>query len=195
MNLRRFTKSTSIAGGEGKTEEVFLKYLKQIYLKGDYEHSIHIPTTTNGGDPICVAKKIMNTLQNRTADAILIFLDNDRAKGYSCETIIMSAKKKCPLAIRQKVPCLSKCIKTFPCTEGLLLRITGHKIYSDSSLCKEKFEKIFKKNAAQFRDIDYAKYFPKNILDNKRSEILELDELIKYFEIATKVEFINYFGR
>lgn len=195
MNRTRGAKKTSIAGGEGKTEEFFLSYLKGIYLKRECSHSIYIPSTTHGGDPISVAKKIMNSLQNRTADAILLLLDNDRAEQYDCKKIVIAAKKKSSLPIRQKVPHLFKCIRASPCTEGLLLRISGEQYCLQSNACKDKFTRIFGKDAAHFRDADYEKNFPKDVLETSRHNISELNELIKYFELATEDEFVVYFDR
>lgn len=194
MKNKHSINSTSIAGGEGKTEINFLDYIKRIYTSRENNHSIHIAKNTHGGDTISVAIKVMNLFQGREFDAILLFIDNDRAKNYACDGLIKKAKKRCPKPIQVKIPKLFKCIRSYPCTEGFLLKISGESCPGTSPNCKSQFKTKFGKDADAFTQRDYEKHFSKALLDDKRGEIPELNELIRYFEIATKADFSSYFG-
>lgn len=76
-------------------------------------------------------------------------------------------------------------IENSPCLEALLLRVlNGGKILEDgdSKYYKKEFEK---KHICESKrcDIDeYAKIFPKNILDGSRKKVKELGEIVGLME-------------
>lgn len=190
-------KKTSIIAGEGKSENIFLEYIKSLYWKkGQHDILVHknIQQGNGGGSSVSVAQEVMKRCGIFPRDAIVLLLDKDIAGEMSCTDITRKALQicKCRSVIpKDKI----KCIMMTPCFEGFILRILGKKPLDNSSYCKQGFEKIFGKKAPKVNAGLYATYCPKELLENRRKCIPELNELIKYFEVTTKDGFIEYFGK
>lgn len=196
MSTIRSINKTSIAGGEGKTEKEFLDYLKNIYRKRESKHSITLCKNTKGGDPVHVAKKVMLECKGKHFDAMLLLLDEDRAKDYMCSGIEKEAKKQCSKDIRPFIPKAVKCIRVTPCIEGFFLDILKCRHDNISSRCKSQFSKLTpnNKDAAKLTEDDYQKLFPKELLEERRAQIPALELLIQYFEIESWDDFSKYFS-
>jgi hypothetical protein len=165
----RKAKHTILFYVEGSSEEVFLKHLRRVYAR-------------NSG----VAVTIRNG-QGGSADGItrragcypggfdkrVAVLDNDKPKNE------MAKARELAKAGGVDV------IENSPCLEALLLRVlNGGKILEDgdSKYYKKEFEK---KHICESKrcDIDeYAKIFPKNILDGSRKKVKELGEIVGLME-------------
>lgn len=190
-------KKTSIIAGEGKSEKIFLEYLKTLYWTNDGKHVVkiykNIQEGHGGGSSINVAGEVMNQFGCLPRDAIVLLLDQDIAGDLSCTDIKQQAIKRC--RYKSVIPKdRIKCIMMLPCFEGFILRILGKKISGNSSYCKQQFEMIFGKKAPKVDQGNYTRHCPKKLLEEKRKQISELDKLIRYFEIATKADFSSYFG-
>lgn len=191
-------KKTSTIAGEGKSEKIFLEYLRALYWMKGGQHFVHIHKNIQqghgGGSSIDVASEVMNQFCRLPRDGIVLLLDKDIAGELSCHDITQQAIKRCrykSVIPRDKI----KCIMMYPCFEGFILRILGKKAPGNSSYCKQQFETIFDKQAPKVDKGNYTKHCPKTLLEEKRQQIPELDALIKYFEIATKAEFTSYFTK
>lgn len=66
-----------------------------------------------------------------------------------------------------------------PCLEGLLLKILGQPVPGSSQECKDRLKHIDSREP--FESGFYAKNFPKNLLDQARSRVAELDALLVLF--------------
>ena len=194
---KREPKNTSLASGEGKADRQFLTYLKDCYAQRDFQHAIHIHSNYKdghgGGSSIDVAKEALQKCLERDYEAILLLLDSDIAKD-DCKTLIQKAKQRFPKRERGKLPKKSKCIFATPCLEALLLKICTVSTPSSTATCKNAFKKRFGKEAHKLDDKDFATHFPKELLEERRACIEELDTLIRYFEIATRKDFSAYFS-
>lgn len=189
-------KKTSIIAGEGKSEKIFLEYLKSIYWIKGGQHSVsvhkNIQEGHGGGSSINVAGEVMNQFGCLPRDAIVLLLDEDIAGDLSCTDITRQALKRC--RYKSVIPKdRIKCIMMRPCFEGFILRILGKRILENSSHCKQQFEIIFGEKAPKVDKGNYTRHCPKKLLEEKRKQISALDELIRYFEIATKADFASYF--
>ena len=71
-----------------------------------------------------------------------------------------------------------------PCLEGVFLRILkgGQFINKNSDICKSTFNKEYLREKKVLSDTLLKKLFTKDILNSKRQEIPELDQLIQLME-------------
>lgn len=168
-NQKRKAKRTALFYVEGSSEEVFLKHLRKVYAR-------------NSG----VAVTIRNG-QGGSADGIV-----QRASrypgGFDKRVAVLDNDK--PKNEMEKARELAKAgdvnvIENNPCLEALLLRILSKgKILEDgdSKYYKKEFEK---KHICENKRCDmdeYAKIFPKNILDGSRKKAKEIGEIIGFME-------------
>lgn len=196
MRNLRIANQTSIIAGEGKSERIFLTYLKNIYWSKEGKHivTIHknIQEGHGGGSSIDVAREVMNQFGARLYGAIVLLLDSDVAQNIKPSDICTKALSKC--RYRHVVPKDKvKCIMMSPCFEGFILKILEKKVPGNSSYCKQSFEAILGKKAPKVDLGNYANHCPKSLLEEKRKYIPELNDLIAYFEIANKDDFDKYF--
>lgn len=166
---KRSAKKTILIFGEGLGEEIFLKHLRSLYSQDSGAHA-KIQKGRGGAAERVVADS------HKTPgdfDKRFVVIDNDKTKE-EMDRARQEAKKRS-----------IELIENTPCLEFLLLLIleNGQKINErSSSWCKKEFESkyIDKKKRSESRE--YAKFFPKKLLDDKRREISELDKLISIFE-------------
>lgn len=72
------------------------------------------------------------------------------------------------------------CVELYPCLEGFLLGILGMPIPGDSAGCKDRLRRIDSRNP--YDPGFFADKFPKNLLDERRVEVPELDALLRVYE-------------
>ncbi|HBI17100.1 MAG: hypothetical protein UR60_C0021G0020 [Candidatus Moranbacteria bacterium GW2011_GWF2_34_56] len=163
-------KRTILFYGEGADEDVFLRYLNTIYGKHNINLRIKIKNGS-GGAPDMVVKKAINYYGD--FDARVVIIDTDRPK-IEIEAARKMAKDSGVFLIENN-----------PCLEALLLRILNvGKIIKNkkSEYYKKEFEKGHICERKRCNVDEYKKIFPKNILDNKRKEIEELNKIIGFME-------------
>jgi hypothetical protein len=158
--------------GEGETEAAFLKFLKINYSKG---HNINVQIKNLGGkNPAEMIDKAIRIIKGSNFDKKLILLDSD--KEIPNEQI--QKAKKYELYI----------IKAVPCIEGLFFEILGYcrdtVKMMESEKCKNDFEKKYLDAKQKLNYRDYNKIFNKDLLDNKKESIEELNILIGYMSNA-----------
>ena len=166
---KRSAKKTILIFGEGLGEEIFLKHLRSLYSQ-DSGAQAKIQKGRGGA-----AERIVVDSHKTPGDfdKRFVVIDNDKAED-EMERARREAKKR-----------NIELIENTSCLEFLLLLIlkNGQKKHKrSSSWCKKEFESkyIDKKKRSESRE--YAKLFPKELLDGKRHEISELDKLISILE-------------
>lgn len=165
----RKAKRTIIFYVEGSTEEAFLKYLRRIYARNSGV-AVTIRNGQGGSADGIVQRAICYP---GGFDRRVTVLDNDKSKNEMA--------KARALAKIGEVEIVENC----PCLEALLLRIlSGGKILADanSRYYKKEFEK---KHICENKrcDIDeYAKIFPKTLLDGSRKKVKELGRIVGLME-------------
>ena len=69
-----------------------------------------------------------------------------------------------------------------PCMDGLLLRILGQKVPTNSPECKRLFESSYLDSSKKLDKRNYAGLITKDLVDKVRSSIPELDAIITILE-------------
>lgn len=165
----RRAKRTILFYVEGSSEEVFLKHLRRTYAR----NSGVAVTIRNGQGGSADGIVQRASCYPGGFDRRVAVLDNDKSKSEMA--------KARELAKAGDIGMVENC----PCLEALLLRILNDGKILDgekSGYYKKEFEK---KHICENKrcDIDeYAKIFPKNILDGNRKKAKELDEIIGLME-------------
>ena len=163
---RRQANKTLLVLGEGLGEEMFLKHLKSLYYIVGVAITIRKGKGGTPNEVVTSAYKIPGAFDRK-----IVIIDNDKAKAE-----MQKARNE---AKRRGIELL----ENTPCLEWLLLSILDEKIEGDNSeWCKGKFESKYIDKKKRSEPAEYVKLFPKNILDNKRTKIKELGDLISIME-------------
>ncbi len=163
---KRKAKKTLLIFGEGFDEEIFLKYLRNIY---SYNCNVAISIKKGkGGNPrniVIDADKIPGAYDKK-----LVILDDDKGKKE-----IMAARQE---SVNRQI----SLIENKPCLEYLLLSILDDTTENKAENYKRQFESqyISKNNRGDLKE--YAKLFPRRLLELKRKSISELNDIINIME-------------
>ena len=155
--------------GEGLGEEIFLKYLKRLYIDNN-KIAIKIKSG-RGGSPkslVVGALKEIGSFGKK-----IVVLDNDRGKKE-----IEEARDKA----REKSIVI---LENSPCLEATFLSILHpEKEFSNkkSKWCKREFKAKYVKGKNRTDLEEYKRVFPKQILDKRKSEVPELEILINLIQ-------------
>lgn len=166
---QRSASQTLLMYGEGLGEEVFLKYLRSLYAR-DSGVAVTI-RNGKGGDVISIVVDASNT--PGAFDRRVVVIDNDKGEG--------EMKKAREEAKSRGVELL----ENSPCLEAMLLSILkeGQSFSNKNSpWCKNEFESSYLDKKKRTEIEEYRKIFPKELLDNQRSKISELETLITLME-------------
>ncbi len=170
--MQRVVRATALMFGEGKEDQVFLSHLVTLYAAG--KNSTRPKLTVRKGrggsaDGIVQdARKVPGNFNRR-----LVKLDQDKSQGEIDEAIRIAEHYHIQLVFSK------------PCLEGMLLSILEpNNSYADksSSYCKSRFEGKYIQAAKRGLAAPYMKLFTRDLLDQARSRVIELDELILYIE-------------
>lgn len=164
---KRHANKTLLIFGEGFDEEMFLKHLRNLY---SYKNNVAITIKKGkGGDAQSI---IIDADKEQGAfDRRIVVLDNDKSKTEMVKARQEAKKRNIEL------------IENTPCLESLLLTILNYKPNGkDSNWCKNEFESKYLDKKKRGEPSEYAKLFPKKLLDIKRSKILELNKLVSIME-------------
>ena len=164
--LRR-TKKTVLIVGEGPTEKAFLRYVKGLYITRDMDISVNVECGA-GGSPRNVVEKAVRLCGSRAYDKCFVLIDAD---------IPLNADKK--LSIHMKRKPKIEILKSTPCIEGLFLSILDGTDHSSCDQCKSIFEDKYLSSDKKTDKRSYDRLFPKELLDQKRTRINELDNILK----------------
>ncbi len=165
----RKAKKTILIYGEGLGEEIFLKYLRLLY---NYESGVSVIIRNGkGGNPKSIVVNAINELGY--FERRIVVLDNDKG-----EQEIKEAFKECK---KNNVEIL---LNT-PCLEATLLCILNpNKIFEtkNSSWLKKEFEKKYMSRKKRIELDEYKNIFPKELLDNQKEKVKELNILINIMQ-------------
>lgn len=172
----RTVRKTRLVFGEGETEEAFLKHIKSLYGCSCKEISCRV-SSGNGGSPSSIIRKAIGRCSSEHYDECFIVLDSD--VGVSKNDVKKAIKRlrisgenvACPIII----PCN-------PCIESLFLKIIGHTALPTCLECKSVFHDNYMSEKEKLNHAKYGKWFPKDVLEIKRKDILVLDQIILIFE-------------
>lgn len=161
-NCQRRSKKTILFFGEGLGETTFLKYLKSLYHRPRLT-SISIVTSKKG-----------------TADGIVI--DADKRGDYDKKIVVLDNDKPQEMKKARQVATDRniELIENTPCLEHTLLVILSaiNGKYLNSTLCKKKFQSNYINRKKRGDLTEYAKLFPKKLLNTRRKKIRELNRMI-----------------
>jgi len=163
----RSTKKTVLIVGEGPTERAFLRYVKELYIRRDMDVSVNVECGA-GGSPRNVVEKAIRLCGSRGYDKCFVLIDAD---------IPLNADKK--LRIRMKRKPKIEILRSTPCIEGLFLSILGVTGNNSSDQCKSTFEATYLSADKKTDKRSYVRLFPKELLDQKRTRIRELNNILK----------------
>jgi hypothetical protein len=165
---KRFSKKAKLIYCEGFHEEIFLKFLSEIYRSS--KASIRIRSGKGGS-----ADQIVQDAVNAFGDfrKKIVILDIDKPKRE-----IERARK---IAKDNSI----KLIENFPCLEGVFLSVLIENkefINQTSEWCKKHFHANYVSEGDRDDTKKYLKIFPKKLLDIKRKTVKALNMLISAVE-------------
>lgn len=168
-------KTTILIVGEGHTEKAFLQHLKELYINRDDEFVIKVECGT-GGAPCSVVQKAIRLHGSRAYDKCYVLFDADRP----LET---DSKLQYRMNKRPHIEIL----KASPCIEGLFLAILKHPGFSQTSAlsdnCKREFHARYLSAEKKMDKRSYADKFPRTVLDDRRTNVPELDVILKAMQV------------
>ncbi len=158
---RRSVSHTVLLVGEGTTEQAFLRYIKSLYISRGCGVGVTI-RNARGKGPDHVVDYAIRQCRNAAYDRVVAVLDTD---------LEMSA------AVRRRARTKRvQIIGSTPCIEGLLLAILGEHVPATTAECKQRYGGVLPARLMLLED--YSEHFPKNLLDGRRAEVPELNELL-----------------
>jgi hypothetical protein len=169
----RKERKTLYAFGEGETEKAFLRHLKTLYSGDNIKISVK---DLAGGCPNDMIDKAVRIILHGSYDEKFIVLDEEKDKGILISEWAKNKAKKHGLDI----------IDLQPCVEGLFLLILGKEKSSILAMhadqCKKEFENNYLDAQKKLNFTEYQNILPKELLEEKRGSISELDRIINYME-------------
>lgn len=162
--FKRKAKKTVLIVGEGTTEQAFLEYLKSLYIERNCGISVKV-IAASGGSPACIVGHAINFSANKAYDKTVVLMDTDTGWGRKVRS--EARKKKIVL------------IGSNPCIEGLILKILDSTVHPQSRDCKRECCSVFTGKLTQKET--YAEKLSKDVLEEKKLQIEELDSLLSFF--------------
>lgn len=169
------TKVTILIVGEGPTEKAFLQYLKELYILRDDNLSVKVESGT-GGSPATIVQKAIRLRASRGYDKCYVLMDAD-----------VPLETDFKLADRMKKRPRIEVLNATPCIEGLFLAILNQSSFSQASAttdyCKREFETKYMASDRKTDKRSYIDKFPKTLLDERRTNVPELDFILKAMQV------------
>ena len=166
---RRSASRTLLMYGEGLGEEMFLKYLRSLYSR-DSGVAVTI-RNGKGGNALNIIVNAVN--EPGDFDRRIVILDNDKDE---------QEMNKARTEAKQKG---IEVLENSPCLEATLLAILrSNQSFSNktSAWCKNEFQSNYMDKKKRTEVSEYAKIFPKTILDSQRINVSGLNILISLME-------------
>lgn len=171
-------KTTILIVGEGPTEKAFLQHLRGLYINRDDEFVIKVECGT-GGAPCSVIQRAIRLRGSRAYDKCYVLFDADRP-----------LEKDYKLSDRMNKRPRIEILKATPCMEGLFLAILSHSGFSQagasSDSCKREFHAKYISAEKKMDKRSYADKFPRTVLDDRRTNVPELDVILKAMRVKVK---------
>lgn len=170
----RHTKKTVLIVGEGPTEKAFLQYLKDMYVTREMDIAVKVECGS-GGSPKSVVEKAVRLKGSRAYDKCFVLVDADLPFETDGE-LEKRMRKKPRIEILNATPCI----------EGLLLAILDSN-FSQQATTSDESKRIFEtKHLPEDKKTDkrsYERIFSKQVIEERRREVPELDAVLKAMEI------------
>ena len=170
----RHTKKTVLIVGEGPTEKAFLQYLKDQYITREMDIAVQVECGS-GGSPISVVEKAVRLKGSRAYDKCFVLVDAD---------LPFEPDEELEKRMRRK-PHIEM-LNATPCIEGLLLAILDSN-FSQQATTSVESKRVFEtKHLPEDKKTDkrsYERIFSRQVIEERRSEVLELDAILKAMEI------------
>lgn len=155
---------TLLIVGEGRHEEAFLNYLKQLYVSRSCGLSVTIKNARGKG-ALHVIKWTAGQVANAEYDEVAALLDTDTDWNAKTEKLAKSKK--------------IRVLKSEPCFEAMMLRLIGQPAFGDAHALKKQFAPYVNNDPTQ-RD-HYAVNFGSKCLSAGRGKEPAIDALLKLF--------------
>ncbi len=163
----RIQRTTVFAFGEGESERAFLKHIRSLY--SSEKTNVRI-SDAGGGNPDHIVDKAIRVRGSIKYNYSCLLVDTDVVWEESLKS--KASRKGFEL------------IGNRPCIEALFLAILASQNHSSKSSkdCKKLFQANYSHSSNAITESDCKKLFPKNILDQKRASIQQLNRLIEIME-------------
>ena len=161
--MKRRPSRTVLLIGEGKTEKIFLKHLKSLYIFRGCGVAVNIQSADGKGPEYIVNYAIRRSCRIQS-DRILVLLDTD----ISIEVDTRNTARKHKIEL----------VKSTPCFEGLLLDILNQRVPPKNTDCKKQCKQHFTKPLTK---IESYKNLTKKLLEQRRGDVPPLDKLLNSF--------------
>ncbi len=167
MRKQRAAKIPVLIYCEGKHDATFVRYLQRVYAPANERNSFDVKPGVGGG-----AISVVRNAQRVEGDYALRVakFDNDRGDDE-----LKAALAECRESL---LPCICT-----PCIEATMLEVLEGKSYGDitTAACKRQFHTYIPEDRRL--DIEqYARLFPRELLESARSRVKALDAIIRVFE-------------
>lgn len=166
----RFERKTLLIFCEGEADQTFLRHLRSIYCANQKPSAPKVSVKKGRGGSahnlIIDAFRVPGLFTKRA-----VKLDSDRGKEEAEKAKQTATSKKINLLFSN------------PCLEALLLQILDPKTKISSwssSKCKSEFERRFIPKLKRTQTSVYRDIFTKEILDEARARLPELDEIVVF---------------
>ena len=182
MKKSRQIRHTIFIYCEGKTDHLFVRYLKKQYLvRGTKQITLKKGT---GGKLSTFILETVKIAQVREYNEKYIVLDSDGKKEEELGKELKEAQNKIKRDNINKDDINIQLIWQKPCLEGVFLRIlkSDKFIKEKSESCKSIFNKEYIQDKTPLTETLLEKLFTKDFLSAKRQEVQELDQLIQLME-------------
>ncbi len=166
---RRTVRPTALIFCEGAEDLIFVRHIKKLYASQSASRTNFTVTKGNGG----AQDKLVNEALKVPGDFSrrLLKMDRDRPEDERLKAEQKAARGNILIAW------------SLPCLEAMLLAILDSQNYSRylSKTCKRKFESDHIPEDKRTDSSAYDRIFSKEILDEARLRLPELDDLISFF--------------
>ena len=153
---------TLLIVGEGRHEEAFLNYLKQLYVTRGCGLSVTIKNARGKG-ALHVIKWTARQVANADYDAVAALLDTDTDWNPTTEKLAKTKK--------------IQVLKSDPCFEAMMLRLIGKSTVGDAHALKKQLAPFVNNDATQRGH--YASHFGSACLQTGRSNEPTIDARLK----------------
>ena len=161
--MKRRPSRTVLLIGEGKTEKIFLKHLKSLYISRGCGVAVNIQSADGKGPEYIVNYAIRRSCRIQS-DRILVLLDTDIS--IEVDTRNKASNNNIEL------------VESTPCFEGLLLDILKQRVPPKSAQCKKQCRQHF---TGPLTEIESYKNLTKKLLEKRRGDVPPLDKLLNSF--------------
>jgi hypothetical protein len=161
----RRQRKTLLVMGEGDCEAAFLQYLRNIYCSDNEGVNVTV-RNAQGGGPVSIVTQVIRHTRLASYDKKIALLDTD--------LIWSDGLKKTAKAYDILM------VGSSPCLEGLLLRVLKKPAPLTSKECKKLLQSYTKTDMTDWRH--YEPHFSKDVFEEVRNLLGELDKLLRHFE-------------